>query len=169
MTDFFTQEPMKYFAPPSSTTKETKRAKIEEMIIKGNAIWSQKIDGNWARAIITPERNALQTRGISKKTNEYGEIQNKVFFWNDIVKAFQNKTTVFLGEVYRVGDIDRQIGSILRCLEDKAIARQKDNPLQFYIFDVLCYDGVELLNTPIEERIKYIPKVVKRINSPLVN
>lgn len=168
MTDFFTAEPMKYFAPSSTMSRESFRAKLEQMANSGQYLYSTKIDGNWSRAIITPERNALQTRGISVKTKTYGEIQDKVLFWNDIVKAFEGTTCVFLGEVFREGDIDKGIGSILRCLSDKAIARQKDNPLHIYIFDVLCYNGEELINKGIEERIQYIPKIVKRINSPLV-
>lgn len=165
--DFFTSEPMRYFAPSASMSKEARRAKLEQMAASDDYIYSQKIDGNWARAIITPERSALQTRGISVKTHTYGEIQDKVYFWNDMTKAFTN-TTVFLGEVFLPGKIDRDIGSILRCLPDKALARQKNEKLQFYIFDVLCFEGTELLNIRIEERIKYIPKVVSCINSELV-
>ena len=138
------------------------------MAASGQYLFAQKIDGNWSRAIITPERNALQTRGISVKTKTYGEIQDKVLFWNDIVNAFKDTKCVFLGEIFRQGDIDRGIGAVLRCLTDKAIARQKDNPLHLYVFDVLCYDGIELLDTPFEERIQYIPKIISRINSPLV-
>ena len=168
MTDFFTAEPMKYYAPSASMSREAFRAKLDQMIASNNYIWSEKIDGNWSRAVITPERKVLQTRGISVKTKTYGEIQTKVMFWNDIVKAFPNTTCVFLGEIYREGDIDRGIGSVLRCLDDKALARQKDNPLHLYIFDVLCYNGIELMDKGIEERITYIPKIVKQINSPLV-
>lgn len=168
MRNYFEDEPMKYFAPPASMNQEVRRMKLEQMIKSGEYLFSTKIDGNWSRAIITNERNALQTRGISKKTGTYGEIQDKVFFWDNVTKAFQNGTTVLLGEVFMEGCIDRQIGSILRCLTPKALERQKDKKLRWYIFDVLCYDGIDLMNTSIEERIKYIPKVVERINSPLV-
>lgn len=168
MFNFFESEPMKYFAPPATMSKETRKARLESMAESGEYLFGQKFDGNWSRAIITPKRNALQTRGISVKTKTYGEVQDKVLFWDDVVKAFPNTTTVILGEIYRDGDIDKDIGSVLRCLPDKAIARQKNNPLHWRIFDVLCYNGKNLMNTPFEERIKYIPKVVKQINSPLV-
>ena len=168
MTDFFTSEPMRYWAPAATMTADIKRQHLENMIDSGNYIWSQKYDGNWSRAVITPTRAALQTRGISKKTNTYGEVQNKVLFWDAVTAAFK-ETTVILGEIYLPGGIDKDVGSILRCLDDKAIARQKKQQLEWRIFDVLAYDGEELLNTPIEERIKYIPKVVQRINSPLVH
>ena len=167
MTNFFSMEPMKYWAPPSSMDANTKRQHLEQMINSHQYLWSQKYDGNWSRAIITPERAALQTRGISKKTGTYGEIQNKVFFWDDIIKAF-SKDTIILGEIYLPNGIDKDVGSILRCLDDKARARQKNIKLEWRIFDVLALDGISLLDTPFDERIKTIPDVVKRINNPLV-
>ena len=113
--------------------------KLERLAESGDYLFGVKTDGNWSRAVITPERNALQTRGISVKTKTYGEIQDKVLFWDDVVKAFPNGTTVILGEVYREGDIDKDIGSVLRCLQKKALERQKDNPLRWRIFDILYY------------------------------
>lgn len=168
MTDFFSADPMRYFAPSASMSREAFRMKLEQMIRSGDYILAEKKDGNWSRAIITPERSALQTRGISVKTKTYGEIQDKVLFWDNIIDAFKGTSCVFLGEVFREGDIDRGIGSILRCLTPKALARQEGNPLHLYIFDVLCYDGVELMDKGVAERITYIPKIVERINSPLV-
>ena len=163
----FEMEPMKYWAPSSTMSAESKRQHLEQMIASGQYLWSQKYDGNWSRAVITSEKAVLQTRGISKKTGTYGEIQNKVFFWNDIIKGF-NKDTVILGEVYLPGGIDKDVGSILRCLDPKAIAWQKDTKLEWRIFDVLVFDGVDMMNMPVEERIKHIPEVVKIINSSLV-
>ena len=165
--NYFESEPMKYFAPAASMNSEARRLKLEGMAASGQYLYGLKTDGNWSRAIITPERSALQTRGISKKTGTYGEIQTKVFFWEDIVNAFKD-TTVILGEVFLPGKIDRDIGSILRCLDDKALARQKTEKLRWRIFDVLCYEGKDLMNTGFEERISYIPTVVQKINNPLV-
>lgn len=167
-TNLFNMEPMRYWAPTSSMSPETKRQHLEQMANSGEYIWSQKYDGNWSRAVITPNHSALQTRGISKKTGTYGEIQNKVFFWEDIAQAFENDT-VILGEVYLPGGIDKDVGSILRCLDPKAQARQKDKKLEWRIFDILYLDGLNLMNIPVEQRIKYIPEVVKRINNSLVS
>lgn len=167
MTDFFTLGIQKYWAPTSAVSKEQKRAKLEAAIISGNYIWSEKFDGNFLRGVITPNRNALQTRGISVATNTYGEVQEKVLFWGNVCKAFKD-TTVLLGEAYIPGGIDATVGSVLRCLPPKALARQKDAPIEWRIFDVLALDGIEFLDKPIEERVKYIPIVVQRINHPLV-
>lgn len=168
MIDYFTSEPMKYFAPPASMSSDVRRHKLEQMISSGNYLFGEKTDGNWSRAIITKERDALQTRGISTVTKTYGEIQDKVLFWQDITNAFTHGTTVILGEVFLPGAIDKDVGSILRCLTPKALARQKDNPLRWRIFDVLALDGDDYMDQPFKYRIEYIPEVVGRINSPLV-
>ena len=167
MKDYFSMEPMKYWSMSSTISQDTRKMKLEELINTNNYVFGEKYDGNWSRAVITPERQALQTRGISTVTKTYGEIQDKVFFWNEICNAFKD-TTVILGEVYLPGAIDKDVGSILRCLTPKAIARQKNNPLKWRIFDVLALDGEDYMNVGFEERIRLIPTVVKRINSSLV-
>ena len=166
--DYFSMEPMRYWSPSSSMSAETKRQHLEQMAASGQYLWSEKFDGNWSRAVITPTKAVLQTRGISKKTGTYGEIQNKVFFWDDVKKSFL-KDTVILGEVYLPGGIDKDVGSILRCLEPKALARQKDIKLEWRIFDILVLDGIDMMNMPVEKRVSYIKEIVARINSPLVS
>ena len=166
--DYFTSEPMKYWACSSTMTPEAKRRKLEQLAESGNYLFGLKTDGNWSRAVITAERNALQTRGISVTTKTYGEIQEKVTFWDAILRAEWYGPTVILGEVYLPGAIDKDVGSILRCLPPKALVRQKDNPLRWRIFDVLALDGKDMMNEKFENRIKCIPEVIQRINSPLV-
>jgi hypothetical protein len=168
MNNYFEMEIQKYWAPTSAMSQETFREHLEQCISSENYLWSEKFDGNFSRAVITPGRNALQTRGISKVTGTYGEIQDKVFFWDSVLNAFQNSETVLLGEIYLPGGIDKDVGSITRCLVDKARASQKERKLEWRIFDVLVLDGKNMINSPIEERISYIPAVVKRINNPLV-
>jgi len=167
MIDYASSEPMKYWSMPTTMTPESRRFKLEQLAESGDYLFGIKTDGNWSRAIISPTQSLLQTRGISKTTGTYGEIQDKVLFWSDVMKPF-SKTTVILGETYLPGGIDKDTGAILRCLSQKALARQKVNPLRWRIFDVLALDGVDYMNTHFEERVKLIPQVVKRINSPLV-
>lgn len=194
MTNFFNSEPMRYWSFPSSMDKTTRQEHLEQIAARGTMIYSLKTDGNWSRAIITPERAALQTRGVSKVTQEYGEIQDKVFFWDDICKAFSD-TTVFLGEVYLDGGVDKNVGSILRSKEQKAKSIQdndyyaetakktkfsakdkrdiegnefRNQKLKMRIFDVLAYEGEEIIDRPTVERITYIDKIVKKIGNPLI-
>ena len=158
----------KYWAPTASVSKEMKRIKLEAAAESGQYIWSEKFDGNFLRGIITPEYNVLQTRGISTVTKTYGEVQDKVLFWDDVCKAFTHGDTVILGEGYIPGGVDATVGSVLRCLTPKALSRQKEQPVEWRIFDVLALDGESFLDKPIEERIQYIDTVVTRINNPLV-
>ena len=168
MRDYFSMEIMKYWSPTSAMDSQTKQQHLEQMAASGLYLWSEKYDGNFTRAVITSDRAALQTRGISKVTGTYSELQDKVFFWDSIVQAFNRGDTVILGELYLPGGIDRDVGSIARCLTEKARARQKDKKLEWRIFDVLALDGIDMIDAPIEERVKHIPEVVQRINNPLV-
>lgn len=45
---------------------------------------------------------------------------------------------------------------------------QKDTKLEWRIFDILCYEGKDLMNTPFVDRIKYIPDALEKINNPLI-
>lgn len=166
--DYFSMEPMKYFSPSSTMSSDARRAKLEQMIDSGNYLFGLKTDGNWSRAVITAERNALQTRGISTVTKTYGEIQDKVLFWDAVLRVEWYGPTVILGEVYLPGAIDKDVGSILRCLTPKALSRQKNNALRWRIFDVLALDGKDMMNEAFENRINCIPEVVRRIGYPLV-
>ena len=168
MIDYEKSEPMRYWSAPTTMSADMKRMKLEQMIDSGDYMFGLKTDGNWSRAVITKDHALLQTRGISKVTGTYGEIQDKVLFWDDVCNAFSYGTTVILGEVYLPNGIDKDCGAILRCLSIKALARQKTNPLRWRIFDVLALDGDDYMSQPFEYRISHIPEVVGRINSPLV-
>lgn len=169
MIDYKTSEPMKYWSVPTTMSPTLKKVKLEQMSESGEYMFGLKTDGNWSRAIIERDLAILQTRGISKVTGTYGEIQDKVLFWDNVCNAFTYGTTVILGEVYLPGGIDKDTGAILRCLGPKALARQKENPLRWRIFDVLALDGDDYMNEPFTYRISHIPEVVGRINSPLVS
>lgn len=168
MTDYYNMEPMHYWAHPANMSKEDFKNRLHILAGGGTMIWAEKKDGNWSRAIIDHDsKSVLQSRGISKKTGTFTELQDKVLWWKDVEKAF-DKTTVILGEIYIPGGIDRDVGSIVRSLTPRALEMQKVKKLEWRIFDVLCYEGTNLMNEPIVDRIKYIDKVVKKINNPLV-
>lgn len=169
MTDFYTMEPMHYWAHPSSMSAEDFKARLEILAASNEYMASEKMDGNWSRGIINPSgKSILQSRGISKVTGTYGELQDKVVWWDSVKNAFKD-TTVIIGEIYMPGGIDRDVGSILRSLTPRALSLQKVNKLEWRIFDVLAYEGKELVNCPLSERIGYIDKVVNAINNSLVS
>ena len=161
--------PMKYFSFPSTYSSQQKQERIKFLLDTNQYIYSLKTDGNWSRAIWMEGEMLLQSRTVSKKTGTYGEFQDKVLFADAIREAFHD-TTMLIGEIYLDEGRDKDVGTILRCLPDKALSRQKgDKVLKYRIFDCWYYNGINLLNTPIIERIKYLPKAVEAIGSPLVD
>lgn len=169
MTDFYNMPPMHYWAHPAGMDAQTFTERLKLLAANGQYICSQKMDGNWSRGIINPsEKSILQSRGISKTTGTFSELQDKVLWWDSVKNAFSD-TTVLLGEIYLPGGIDRDVGSILRSLTPRALALQKTKKLEWRLFDVLAYEGQDLMNTPLEERIKYLPKAIAAINNPLVS
>lgn len=161
-------EPMKYWSLGASLSKEQKAEKIDYAITNSSLIGSEKFDGDLCRVIWDEDTVLAQSRSISKKTGTYGDLTDKLLFMENILNAFSDRT-VLLGEVYLPGGTAKEVGSVLRCLPAKALERQKDNPVYYYIFDVLMYEGKDLTQTPMEERIKYLKPAAEKINSPLVN
>lgn len=167
--DLFELKPMKYYSFSSTYTPQKKQERLKFLLDTNQYIYSLKTDGNWSRMIWMDGEMILQSRTVSKKTGTYGEFQDKVLFSDSLREAFHD-TTMLIGEIYLDDGRDKDVGTILRCLPDKAMSRQKgDKILKYRIFDCWYYNGVSLLNAPILERIKYLPMAAKAINSPLVD
>lgn len=145
--NLFDIEREKYWSCPASYSKEKKRQIADDMINSGEYLCAEKIDGNWCCFVKQNGVAKMQTRGRSTITGEFGEVQDKVpHIFNTLNEYFKDDTFI-IGELYYPGGNDKDVGSILRCLPDKAIARQeKDNHmLRFYIFDVWYIEGDSLM------------------------
>lgn len=163
--NLFELAPERYYSWPATYDQKRREDRLATMISSGNYLWSLKTDGNYGRFVVQDGIKKLQTRGISKKTNTYGEVQDKVLFFDKLANAF-DRDTVIIGEIFLEGKIDKDVGAILRCLPEKALARQKEQSLKFRIFDIWYYDGLSLMEQPIEIRCGYISKALQKINSP---
>lgn len=148
---FYTMTPMKYYQP-----LDYKNQKAQDMITNFNNeyIGTRKNDGEWCRLIIDAEGNIkAQSRSISKVTGEYGDKTEHI---PHIVQEFSSypKQTVLLGELCFADatKTSRDVGGILRCKADKAIARQKTEKLIFKVFDCLAFAGMDLMDCPYWER-----------------
>lgn len=168
LQDWYESSPAKYWQPD-------KARHIEQDILTDPVKYSEylgtyKMDGNWSRWIIDKDNNIrVQSRTVSKKTGEYGDLTEKVPHLVQVLKALPPET-VILGEICypELNKHSDEVGTILRCLPAKAIARQKDNPLSLYIFDVLMWNGVDIHTQPYSERITYFNKIKETINSSFV-
>ena len=189
-------DPEKYWSFPSSYSKEKREMELNHMIMNGNYYYQRKIDGNYSAFVCDFDGDKrIISRGVSKTTNEYGVINDRLFFFNDVAKAF-DKPTRIMGEVYYDGGIDRHVGSVLRasavkskCIQSEEFYKEaqkvvkfsakdrrdiesnefRNQPLKWIIFDVWYYDGEDLMNTPWIERQKYVKAAAERINNPLVS
>ena len=160
MVDYMRLAPMKYWMPDADMGVEDDIINHPEKY--SDYIGSFKLDGEFGRMVWDGKEVAILSRSISKKTNEYARKDPNV---PHLVEVFKNlpKNTVLLGEMC-FDDLykrSKDVGTLLRCLPEKAIERQKDDKdkLHFYVFDVLCWNGKDLLNEGFETRISYIDKV----------
>ena len=151
INDFAMMAPMKYY------NNEDDCPKRREMIEDRDNLYiaTEKRDGDWSMCIhYTKGKNLIRSRSISKVTGVYGDYTAKV---PHLVAEMDNwpDNTVVLAELCfkERGTNANTVGTILRCLPEKAIERQKDNPLYAFVFDILMFAGTDLTNVPYEKRI----------------
>lgn len=159
--NLFEMKPELYYDNPDTTKKS---AHIREMIELGTHVFSEKVDGNWGRFVIQDGIAKLQTRNVSKKTDTYGEVQDKVpHIFQELCTIHGD--TLILGELYIPGEDDKAVGSILRCLAPKAISRQEadeQKKLHYRIFDVWYYKGISLMDLTFKQRLVYLESLKDR-------
>lgn len=189
-------EPEHYWAFPFNYDKVKRKTELNNMITSGKYAYQLKTDGCYGSFVRDYDGEAhLLTRGRSKSTGKFCEVEDNVFFFKSLEAAF-DKPTKIIGEIYYDGGIDRNVGSPLRSKPEKAKSIQSktfyeeisktikfsakdkkdielndffDKKLKYRIFDVWCYEGESLLETSWLERQKYVKKAVEKINNPLVS
>ena len=87
-------------------------------------------------------------RTVSKKTGLLTEKSANVPHIRDRLAAALPPQTVLLGEIYYPGGTSKNVTSIMGCLPEKAIERQKGEYgyIHYYVYDCLVYDGINLIN-----------------------
>lgn len=157
--EFVELEVMKYYAPPANWNKEKKQEQVKSRIFSGDWVGAEKKDGYFSRFIKDEDGNCFlqsRSRGVS------GEFPNK-YEWvphlHSFFKSLPNGTCL-LGELYlpdKPGSSN--ITKVLGCKKEKAIERQKEDKLHFYIFDCLAFNGKNLLSAPASERFKKVSEL----------
>lgn len=152
----------KYWSP-------TKNQNLKEIV--NNAIWSgrytasEKIDGDW-RMLIRDMDGNFHLRGRSESVN--GGFADKIDWIPHIVEDLNDipNGTVFLGELYLPSKRgSRNVTTIMGCLKEKALARQeKSEKLSYYIFDILAYNGKQILDLPLSTRLNIMKDAIVNKN-----
>lgn len=158
-TDFKALECQKYWSFTSSF-KGDKKAEIRNMIFSGNYLGSRKRDGALYKFVKDDDGN-MGLFGRSKGVNDdYSEKLAWVPHLHQFFDYLPNGTCL-LGELYLPSN-EKSTGTttIMGCLLEKAIERQEqEEPLTYYIFDVLAYGSESLLMARAEERFAFLNKI----------
>lgn len=162
--DFENLPAEKYWSFPK-TYKGDKQADTKNMIMSGNYIGAEKKDGHYARFIKDMDGN-MRLQGRSESVN--GGYLNKIEWVPQCQDFFDSlpNGTVLLGELYFPENRgSRKVTTILGCLLEKAIERQKKGEkLHYYIFDVWAYDGKSFIKTKIEDRVDCLNNIIVNNN-----
>ena len=156
INDFAMMEPMRYYDNPEPKTPTLREKRWDMISNKDNAyIASTKHDGDWGCFIhYSKGHNLIRSRSISKVTGVYGDYTAKLPTAVEVMDTWPDNT-VILAEICVDGEGTNAntIGTILRCLPEKAVERQKTTKLKFWGFDLLMFNGQDYTNTPYMLRI----------------
>lgn len=155
--DFYNMTAEKYWAP-------TKNLNLKDLVTNaiqsGDYIGSRKVDGHWYM-MIKDEHGDVSLRPRTESKN--GGYINKIDWVPHLKNIFGDlpRGTVLLGEIYfPEKEGSRNVTTIMGCLPEKAVARQRDgNKLHYYVFDILSWNGEILLDYPLETRLSYFKKL----------
>lgn len=162
---YMDMEPMKYWSLPSKSSDNQKK-KLAQLVRGQDYLALLKKDGAWYRFIKGEEGELLlQSRTISQKTGKYVEKQDNV---PHIIEELNQlpENTVLIGEIC-FGDsntISSDVITIMGCLPAKAISRQKERKLRYYVFDILMFDSIELDKQPAWKRLDMLQKIKQDYN-----
>lgn len=149
-------EPMKYYDKHREELSDKLKEKYDEMINNKNNkfIATIKNDGEWLMCIKWNNQILLRSRNLSKVSGEYGDKTNHLPHLINEMNEWPDNSVV-LAEVCwgEYGTISTDVGTILRCLPDKAVERQKEKKLVGKVFDVLAWNNEVWMQKPYEFRI----------------
>ena len=156
-------EPMKYYEAGKNLSANLQKKKQDMLDNKDNAfVASKKNDGEWGMFVKFGDQIIIKSRSVSKKTGGYGDKTQHLPHIVEEMKQW-DFDCVAIGELCfdDPDSVSTDVGTVLRCLPEKAIARQNAfGALGVRLFDILYYGDKNLMNEPYIDRIKYIDKVV---------
>lgn len=162
--DFAMLTPMKYY------NNETDCPKRQAMINNADNAYmaTVKKDGDWAMLIhYSKGNNLIRSRSISKVTGVYGDYTAKLpHICNEMDMLPDN--TVLLAEICwdEPGTNANTVGTILRCLPEKAVERQKEKKLKALVFDILMCNNEDMSNYRYEARFSNADYLFNESNLP---
>lgn len=151
--NFKEMEPMRYYAHPKSY-KDDPKEEAKKRIFSNMWVGARKMDGAFAKFIKDEDGNMML---LSRSRNVNGEFPDKLdhvphlhSFFNELPNG-----TCLLGEIYfPTHEGSNEVTKVMGALTPKAIERQKNDPLYFYVFDILAYDNNSYMDMTMEDRVE---------------
>lgn len=156
-------EPMRYYSHPKSYKGDPKE-EAKKRIFSEEWLGARKMDGAFAKFIKDEDGNMML---LSRSRNVNGEFPNKIDHVPHLFDFFNSlpNGTCLLGEIYFPShEGSNEVTKIMGCITDKAIERQKNDPLHYYIFDVLAFDNISFMPFRAEDRFNYINEIKNKYN-----
>ena len=146
-------KPMKYGKAPRN---------YDEVLSSHDYIAQLKVDGYSYYLEKTSNGSVyLFSRNVSRQTGELTEKIDHMPHLQKWAEKLPNKT-ILCGEVYYPHGTSKNVTTVMGALTDKAIQRQKENGLlNYYIFDMILYNGEDISNCPFEYRINMVHKYIE--------
>ena len=161
--NFKEMEAMRYYSHPKSYKGDPKE-EAKKRIFSEEWLGARKMDGAFAKFIKDEDGNMML---LSRSRNVNGEFPNKIDHVPHLFDFFNSlpNGTCLLGEIYFPShEGSNEVTKIMGCITDKAIERQKNDPLHYYIFDILAFDNVSFMPFRAEDRFNYINEIKNKYN-----
>ena len=161
--NFKEMEAMRYYSHPKSYKGDPKE-EAKKRIFSEEWLGARKMDGAFAKFIKDEDGNMML---LSRSRNVNGEFPNKIDHVPHLFNFFNSlpNGTCLLGEIYFPShEGSNEVTKIMGCITDKAIERQKNDPLHYYIFDILAFDNVSFMPFRAEDRFNYINEIKNKYN-----
>ena len=115
---------------------DNKKHELSKHCNSGEYFAQEKVDGFWYQFEKTDNYSYLFSRTVSAKDGLLVEKSANVpHLTNFLADKLPPKTTI-IGEIYYPGKTSKDATVVMGCLPDKAIERQQDNPIHYYIHDI---------------------------------
>lgn len=128
-----------------------------ELLKSKEYIAQKKKDGYFYQLVKTAGGEVyLFSRSKSRKTNFYSEKINNVPHIREWAEKVLPNDTILIGEIYYPGKTSKDVTSIMGCLAQNAVNRQRGSygHIYYYIHDILRYNGEDYVKNevPFERR-----------------
>lgn len=160
-------EPMRYYAHPKSYKGDPKE-EAKKRIFSNMWIGARKMDGAFAKFVKDEDGNMML---LSRSRNVNGEFPDKIDHVPHLQPFFDSLPigTCLLGEIFfPTHEGSNEVTKVMGAATPKAIERQKDDPLYFYIFDLLAYDNISFMNVSMDMRVAGLSSIADTTLYPQV-